>query len=283
MSLLLAFRLNSSFSRWWEARNLWGSLIVSSRSLMTHLLSATRHGGLCRTDGTKVDEPPRAEEWQTDDEQTDCCAAAAAWTLGFAAALKFHLRGQPLPATRDEHAKEEVLTALHRLLSVRQLRELSESSHPPLYALRQLRFALEGGLHDMRRPAFEARCLGAVESMVGCLTGCERILRTPCPPGYVGLLRCVCFVWMLMMPFTLVEVLGWLMIPVVSLTSLLVLAIEQIGVEIENPFGDDANDLPLHAYCLTVEADLMRALAEEAHEYRDFEDEADAADAQTRV
>ena len=126
----------------------------------------------------------------------------------------------------------------------------------------------------MRRPAFEAKCLDAVESMVGCLTGCERILRTPCPPGYVGLLRCVCFVWMLMMPFTLVEVLGWIMIPVASLTSLLVLAIEELAVQIENPFGGDANDLPLHAYCLNVEADLMRALAEEGREYRDFEEEA---------
>ena len=77
------------------------------------------------------------------------------------------------------------------------------------------------------------------------------------------------------MPFALVEVLGWIMVPVVSLTSLLVLAIEQLAVQIENPFGEDANDLPLDAFCLTVETELIQALAESssAQPFRDFEAE----------
>merc|ERR1719183_2073013 len=85
----------------------------------------------------------------------------------------------------------------------------------------------------------------------------------------------VCLVWMLMMPFTLVEALGWIMVPVVSLTSLLVLAIEQLAVQMENPFGHDTNDLPLDAFCLTVETELIQALAESssAQPFRDFEAE----------
>ena len=57
-----------------------------------------------------------------------------------------------------------------------------------------------------------------------------------------------------MLPFTLVDALGWVMIPVVSVTSFLVLCIEQLAVQIENPFGYDANDLPLHSFTCTVEA-----------------------------
>ena len=76
----------------------------------------------------------------------------------------------------------------------------------------------------------------------------------PCPPGYVGLLRVICICWMFMLPFTLVDALGWVMIPVVSVTSFLVLCIEQLAVQIENPFGYDANDLPLHSFTCTVEA-----------------------------
>ena len=57
-----------------------------------------------------------------------------------------------------------------------------------------------------------------------------------------------------MLPFTLVDALGWVMIPVVSLTAFLVLCIEQLAVQIENPFGYDANDLPLHSFTCTVEA-----------------------------
>ena len=59
---------------------------------------------------------------------------------------------------------------------------------------------------------------------------------------------------MFMLPFTLVDALGWVMIPVVSVTSFLVLCIEQLAVQIENPFGYDANDLPLHSFTCTVEA-----------------------------
>ena len=79
-------------------------------------------------------------------------------------------------------------------------------------------------------------------------------LTRPCPPGYVGLLRVICICWMFMLPFTLVDALGWVMIPVVSVTSFLVLCIEQLAVQIENPFGYDANDLPLHSFTCTVEA-----------------------------
>ena len=63
-----------------------------------------------------------------------------------------------------------------------------------------------------------------------------------------------------MLPFTLVDALGWVMIPVVSLTAFLVLCIEQLAVQIENPFGYDANDLPLHSFTCCVEAGPLRQL-----------------------
>ena len=63
-----------------------------------------------------------------------------------------------------------------------------------------------------------------------------------------------------MLPFTLVDALGWVMIPVVSLTAFLVLCIEQLAVQIENPFGYDANDLPLHSFTCCVEAGQLRQL-----------------------
>ena len=69
-------------------------------------------------------------------------------------------------------------------------------------------------------------------------------------------------VWLCLLPFTLVEQLGVRMVPVFSLTAFLVLKVEQLAVEIENPFGHDFNDLPLDAFCLTVEADALRTMNE---------------------
>ena len=60
-----------------------------------------------------------------------------------------------------------------------QVRELSESSHPPLYALRQLRQGLERGvLQGLGRPALEASLLAKIDTMLAALAGCEKILRT---------------------------------------------------------------------------------------------------------
>ena len=59
------------------------------------------------------------------------------------------------------------------------MRDMSESSHPPLHALRQLRTVLEHGmLHNLGRPALEAALLGKIDAMLVALAGCEKILRT---------------------------------------------------------------------------------------------------------
>ena len=76
------------------------------------------------------------------------------------------------------------------------------------------------------------------------------------------MLRSVLVLWLCFLPFTLVEALGMRMVPVVSITTWLVLKIEGLAVEIENPFGYDFNDLPLEAFCLTVEADALRTMNE---------------------
>ena len=105
MSLLLAFRLNTSFGRWWEARNLWGTVIVGSRSLVLQVLSSkpdaphTEHtrtppdgsGGAAGGGGSGG-----ASGYVADDAQFDVVSSAAAWTLGFA--VPTHAPFEPLLA-----------------------------------------------------------------------------------------------------------------------------------------------------------------------------------------
>ncbi|MEN9204604.1 MAG: bestrophin family ion channel, partial [Thermostichales cyanobacterium DRC_bins_46] len=59
-----------------------------------------------------------------------------------------------------------------------------------------------------------------------------------------------------LLPIQLVQGLGWKMIPIVGLVSFILLGIEEIGVEIENPFGRDPNDLPLDTICLTMQRNI---------------------------
>ena len=108
-----------------------------------------------------------------------------------------------------------------------------------------------------------SRCLFTVtEEMLCALTGCERILKTPLPPGYVGVLRILLLLFLSLLPFSLAESLRWGVIPVCCVASYILLEVEETAVQIEQPFGFEYNDLPLDVYCLTVQADVLRLLDE---------------------
>jgi hypothetical protein len=92
------------------------------------------------------------------------------------------------------------------------------------------------------------------------LGACERILKTPFPYGYVVHLRTFMLLWLLSLPFALVEVAGWLTIPICIAVAYALLGIESIAVEIENPFGHDYNDLPLATICQTIESNCYELL-----------------------
>ena len=103
---------------------------------------------------------------------------------------------------------------------------LAASRHPPLYALTRLRQtvrAYDAGSRNGAGAGREVNLFRVHQMMSTALTGCERILRTPCPAGYVGMLRSVLIVWLCFLPFTLVEAMGLFMVPVYSLTVFLVL------------------------------------------------------------
>ena len=110
--------------------------------------------------------------------------------------------------------------------------------------------------------ALEQALNRTTDDMLSCLTGCERIRRTPLPPGYVGVLRAVILIWLMMLPICLLDEMPFSNIPIVALTSYLLLSIEDIAIQMEDPFGFDSNDLPLEAFCLTVQADVIRLLDE---------------------
>lgn len=114
-------------------------------------------------------------------------------------------------------------------------------------------------------------------SAMGCITnlteiqgGLERISNTPIPVAYSIAIAQVTWVYVLLLPMQLWHFLGWLTIPGTIFASYIILSFERIGREIEDPFGQDVNDLPLEQYCRELAADfdvLTRAPVREAHEW----------------
>ncbi|KAL1507875.1 hypothetical protein AB1Y20_007482 [Prymnesium parvum] len=255
MALLLAFRINISYNRWWEGRLLWGNITMTSRSVVSALLSLS---------------DPREEIKLSDDPLAQHITDIIGLLIAFINLLRIHLRSE----------KVETLLAgqnIQRLLDSRVLERMSASKHPPLHALRQLRLAGARVCKARREAAHDAFSVLALEQFLlaqsgvlySSLQGCERLARTPCAPGYVAVLRCAIFAFIGVLPFLVLE-LGVGSIFISTITAFVLFGAEDLAVQLEVPFGLDANDLPLETYCLTLEADLLAQLEESLNERRDL-------------
>ena len=100
-------------------------------------------------------------------------------------------------------------------------------------------------------------------SFADVLGGVERVVNTPLPIAYSISIAQITWAYVLALPFQLVEYLGWVTIPGTLVAGYIILGIAQIGRELENPFGQDVNDLPLDAYCqeLANDIDVMTSQA----------------------
>ena len=161
--------------------------------------------------------------------------------VAFAVATKLHLRSEP--------SKEE----LKDLLSPEQYERIKTLSHAPL----EIAF----WIGDYMQKQYERKCLNSYQltamqqllnDMVAAVTACERIRNTPMPLAYAIHLKQLLVIYCLLLPFQMVKDLGLFTAPVIALVSFTLLGIEAIGLEIENPFGHDANDLPLDALCNSI-------------------------------
>jgi putative membrane protein len=99
-----------------------------------------------------------------------------------------------------------------------------------------------------------------LDEMVDILGGCERILKTPLPLVYVITLKILLTVYFTLMPLALIRDLGWWTILDITFISFLIFSINEIGAEIEEPFGKDPSDLPLDLICNTITRNIEDTL-----------------------
>ncbi len=221
LGLLLVFRTNTAYDRFWEGRKAWGAINNNVRNLARSIWLAI--------DEKHPNDYPRK-------------IAALRLLPAFAIATKLHLRAQPLT--------NELAAELHPT----QFAQLEKIQHPAL----QIAFWLSDYLQSEQRRGhlniFQMNELQLlINNLVDMLGTCERILRTPMPLAYSIHLKQLLLIYCLLMPFQFVGELGWWTGPIVGLVSFTLLGIEAIGVEIENPFGNDPNDLPLDNICTNIQ------------------------------
>ncbi|MBF2078959.1 MAG: hypothetical protein IGR76_10690 [Synechococcales cyanobacterium T60_A2020_003] len=220
LGLMLVFRTNTAYERFWEGRKLWGTLVNTSRNLARQIWVSV----------VEQESGDRTEK-----------ADALRLIVAFAVATKLHIRGEAIDAE------------LEALLSPNRYFTLKTMHNPPLEVAFWLGDYLQQQYRRDRINGLQLNMMqGLVNTMVDVLGGCERILKTPIPLAYSVHLKQLLLIYCLTLPFQLVGDLQWWTGGMVALISFTLFGVEAIGEEIENPFGRDPNDLPLDAICRTM-------------------------------
>ncbi|BAZ87685.1 bestrophin family protein [Dolichospermum compactum] len=224
LGLLLVFRTNTAYERFWEGRKCWGAIVNTIRNLARQIW-------------VSIDEKePEDKEHKIE---------ALNLLVAFGIATKLHLRSEPINSD------------LEALMPDSKYITLKIINNPPL----EIAFWISDYLqHQYNRNCINSYQLTSMQELLNILVdnlgSCERILRTPMPLAYAIHLKQLLLLYCFLLPFQIVQSLDWWTGLISALVSFTLLGIEAIGLEIENPFGYDENDLPLDAICTTMKQNI---------------------------
>lgn len=232
LAIFLGFRNNAAYDRYWEARKLWGDLAARSRNFARQVQTLLH-----------FDAPA------TLDDAGDPRRMLVLRTIAFAHALRHQLRCSSPRAD------------LERLLGPQEGAAAAASRLPTDWLLRRMGEQLGAFLRARRLDAPVAADMDqSLSSLAVVAAGCERIKHTPLPFPYTLLLHRTAWLYCFLLPFGLVDTVGFMTPFVVVIVAYTFFGLDALGDEIEEPFGLADNHLPLDALCREVEANLLEAL-----------------------
>lgn len=218
ISMLLVFRTNTSYDRWWDGRKLLGSLTNVSRNLAIKIKALNLNK-----------------------EEIEFFTYAIP---KYAFALKEHLREKQyfgkdsflIGIDGDKHIPNQVATSI--ISRIYALQTSNKISQEQLITL------------NTDASQFTDIC-----------GGCERIRNTPIPYSYSAFIKKFIFIYVLTLPIGWVFSLGYFVVPIVPFILYVLASLELIAEEIENPFNQDANDLPVDEICNNIEKHVREILS----------------------
>jgi putative membrane protein len=226
LGLFLVFRTNTAYDRWWEGRKLWGSMVNNTRNFALKLNAFLE------------DDDLENRQWFSD------------MIPHFVVSVKEHLR-------KGVNAANWV--GIDPVL----LEDLEGAKHIPnrLSSLiyQRVNLLYKKGVFTGDQLLLLDREMKEFSEILGA---CERIKNTPIPYSYTMYFKQFIFLYVITLPFAFVTTSGFITIPIVVIITFVLLSVELIAEEIEDPFGMDVNDLPTD--------DLAAKIKENVNEILDF-------------
>lgn len=236
LAIFLGFRNSAAYDRYWEGRKLWGELVLRCRSLSRQCQSFIHP-----VSDMSVQMP----------EVVAARQRMVYRTIAFVHALRLQLRDQ------SDYSE------------IRRWVPQAEWSQLQTVSNKHDRLVLEMGkeLGQCQRRGWIDPCLAVtldntLSALNAAAASCERIKSTPIPFSYTLLLHRTAYLYCFLLPFGLVDTIGFMTPFVVAIVAYTFFGLDALGDEIEEPFGMEANDLPLDTLCRAIEINLLESLDE---------------------
>ncbi|RYY71209.1 MAG: hypothetical protein EOO13_03950 [Chitinophagaceae bacterium] len=230
ISMILVFRTNTAYDRWWEGRKLWGGLTNNSRNLALKLAAIL----------------PASEKAQRSFFRKIIPA--------YAEALHTHLRREKTRLALADDSEHGHL-----------LRHVDHEKHVP----NQIAFLIYKHINQLHKQGIITGehllyLNNELMSFTDICGACERIKNTPIPFSYSVFIKKFIFIYIASLPFGYVFSLGYWVIPVVVFIFYVLASLELIAEEIEDPFGADANDVPTDKIAVNIKKNVEEILNQAA-------------------
>lgn len=223
IGLLLVFRTNSAYERWWEGRKQWGALVNNTRNLALRLNAFLSP------------------------EDTENRTVYSKLIANYVFAMKEHLR---------EGVKMDEITEVDNLHQILEARDHKPNAVAEALYERSVALNKKGKLSNEDLLMVDKE----IKSFTDIIGACERIKNTPIPYSYNIFLKKFIFIYVATLPFGFMPTFKFWSIPLVVFIFYVLVSLEILAEEIEDPFGTDANDLPTDDLCNKIKGNVHEIL-----------------------
>lgn len=224
LGLFLVFRTNTAYDRWWEGRKLWGGMVNSTRNFALKLnayMSTENH---------------EDRDW------------FAKMIPNFVFAMKESLRNG---------------------VQFNELEPVSESFTEDLKKYKHKPNRIAAMMYSKVNELYKKQILTGdqlinldkeLKDFIDLIGACERIRNTPIPYSYMMYVKKFIFIYIITLPFAFVTQSGYITVLIVVLITFVLMSVELIAEEIEDPFGRDLNDLPTDELAVKIKDNVRETL-----------------------
>lgn len=241
ISLLLAFKSNQAYDRWWEARIVWGAIVNESRTLVRQMI-------------TFYKDPDFSVE--ASDFKEKFAKRQIAWCYSLGQSLR----------------NDDAIKPITKLLNDEELRFVKNHKHIPNALLVLHAKDLYKARNEKRITTYQqVEIDNTLTRLCDAMGKCERIKNTVFPTTYSMYIHFALWLFISLLPFGLISLLSWFAVPLITTIAAAFFLIEKMAIHLQDPFENKPTDTPVTAIANTIEKNLIQMVNEYRNEFENQE------------